>query len=137
MLVKSFDRVIRFTEIQGQGWRPILTVTVFGIDGHPYDVPLLFGTGASQITLPPDYDWLFPAGTPETANVGGQQVPTSGTLTRTTIEFLGRRINCPVLLLDLPTNPAWAGLFGGPECLLPFGFGVWQSACELYVSLNP
>jgi hypothetical protein len=135
MPLKSFERTILFTEVRGRGWYPIVEVTFIKVDGRRRILPLLFDTGASVITLRPEYEWLFPPGTIcDDVNTGGSNVPTYGVETAGRIEFLGQTMDCPILLLPMPPNPLWAGLFGR-ECFERFGFGYWQSAHELYATV--
>ncbi len=54
-----------------------------------------------------------------------------------TFEFLGKTIQCPVHLMDLPPHPLYQGLFGREQMFEAFGFGFWESSHELYVALGP
>ncbi len=136
MYVKSFDRVIPFTQAEGGEWLPIVSVAFILSDGTEYELPLLFDTAATEITLPQEFAEDFPPGEPTKANVGGSKQAATGAVTSATIEFLGQRMTCPILLLDFPANPLFAGLFGR-ACFKPFGFGFWESSHELYVTLEP
>jgi predicted aspartyl protease len=136
MPVKSFEHVISFTQARGEGWLPIVNVAFISSNGTEYELPLLFDTGATEIVLPPEFAEDFPPGTAANANVGGKKDPASGVLTRGTVEFMGQRIECEILLLDLPANPLRAGLFGR-GCFKPFGFGFWESTHQLYVTSQP
>ena len=136
MHVKSFDHIIPFTEAKGEGWLPIVKVAFILSNGNEYELPLLFDTAAAEITLPPEFGEDFPQGEPADANVGGTKEAAKGVVTSGTVEFMGRRMDCRILLLDLPANPLWAGLFGR-ACFSPFGFGFWESTRELYVTSQP
>jgi hypothetical protein len=139
---KSFEHVIPFQQFQtpqGPVWLPLVTVTLLQPGGQRVDLPLVFDTGASTTTLRHDLfpllglaDWnVGQAGYAGTA--GGQaqfyQYPA-------TLEFLGRQVNCPVNLMQLPPGP-YLGLFGREQLFNYFGFGFWESAHEIYVTLNP
>jgi hypothetical protein len=54
-----------------------------------------------------------------------------------TLEFLGRMITCPINLTPLPPSPLWMGLFGRDHVFDQFGFGFWESAREIYVTMTP
>jgi predicted aspartyl protease len=136
MPVKSFEHVIPFTQARGEGWLPIVSVGFISSNGSEYELPLLFDTGATEIILPPEFVEDFPPGEPAQANVGGAKQPAIGILTNATVEFMGHRMKCEILLLDLPANPLRAGLFGR-GCFKPFGFGFWESTRELYVTSEP
>lgn len=135
MHVKSFEHVIPFTEAQGEGWLPIVQVAFISSNGTEYELPLLFDTGATEIVLPPEFADDFPPGELANANVGGKKDAATGVVTNGIVEFMGQRMECEILLLDLPPNPLRAGLFGR-GCFKPFGFGFWESAHELYVTLK-
>lgn len=130
---RSFTEVIRFTEIPGEGWFPIVEVVFIKADGERRQLALLFDTGATQIVLRREYQWLFPKGEIEGFDTGAG--PAEGILTTGKIEFLGVVTDCNVSLLPMRRR-AWAGLFGR-DCFKPFGFGFWENARELYVTLKP
>ena len=136
MPLKSFERTIPFIQVQNDGWYPIVEVVFIKVDGQRIRLPLLFDTGATQIVLHPDWAWLFPKGDIVEFNSVGDEQPTSGTLVRGTIEFLGQVMDCTIGFAALPKRTWMAGLFGR-ECFTPFGFGFWESARELYVTLKP
>ncbi len=134
---KSFEYTIPFTEVRGHGWLPLVSIKFVASDGSRFALPLIFDTAATQITLRPDYQNLFPSGQPAAANVAGNKQAARGVETTATIEFLGQAMTCAILFLDLgEPNLLFAGLFGR-ECFKPFGFGFWESARELYVALKP
>ena len=76
-------------------------------------------------------------GQPIDAGTAGGQNAVRGYRYDVTIEFLGRIIQCPINLLELPANPCFVGLFGRDQVFQEFGFGYWENAHELYVTLNP
>ena len=133
--VARFERTIPFTQVPGEGWFPIVEVTFIKADGQQRRLNLLFDTGATEIVLRPDYAWLFPPGQTETWDTAGNGQGTPGILTTGKIDFLGIVQDCSISLL--PMRPRlWAGLFGR-ECFKPFGFGFWDRAHRLYVTLRP
>ena len=136
--VKPFDVTIAFRRVQVDKWLPLVNVTFVPPSAKPFVLPLIFDTGASQITLRPDFASLFPAGTPAQAVVGGNVSTAQGTETKCTVQVFGRTLPDRIILfLDLgPANPLFAGLLGR-DCFDTFGFGFWESARELYVSLTP
>jgi len=136
MLAKLFETTIPFTEVQTGIWYPIVEVTFVKADGQRRRLPLLFDTGATQITLHPEWAWLFPQGITEQFNSVGDETAADGLRTQGRIEFLSRTIDCTILLAPLPRRTWMAGLFGR-ECFIPFGFAFWEKTHELYVNLNP
>jgi hypothetical protein len=137
-IVKVFDTAISFKQVQGHGWLPLLSVTFIPPIGSRFVLPLIFDTAASEITLRPDFSRFFSTGQPAKANVGGTTQAASGTETKSTVEVLGCVLkDRKILFLDLgEPNPLFAGLFGR-DCFSPFGFGFWENARELYVTLKP
>ena len=137
MPLKFFDRTIPFTRVAGNGSFPIVEVTFIKQNGQRRVLPLLFDTGASWITLRPQYRWLFPKSiTKQAVGTAGKKKTSQGTLTTGRIEFLGQTIDCQILLLPMSPNPLWAGLFGR-ECFARLGFGFWEATGELHVTVNP
>ena len=136
MPLKSFERTILFTNSGGRLY-PIVEVTFVKPNGKRQILPLLFDTGASEIIIRPQYYYVFPRST-STQPIGtaGKRRASVAKVTTGQMEFLGRAMNCTVLLLPMKSNPLWAGLFGR-ECLDKFGFGYWQSTGELHVTLTP
>lgn len=142
---KTFEHVIPFHEIQtpqGSIWLPLVTVTLIQSNGGRVDLPLVFDTGASVTTLRHD---LFPllglaawdAGQIGQTHTAGGAAPANYYQYQATFEFLGRVVTCPVNLMELPQNPLWLGLSGRDHFFNHFGFGFWESAHEIYVTLNP
>ena len=59
---KDFTEVIKFTHVfdgSGDGWFPIVEVSLVKPTGERIPLKLLFDTGATQITLRADYEFLF------------------------------------------------------------------------------
>jgi len=123
-------------------WFPLVTVTLIQPTGQRVDLPLVFDTGASVTTLRHD---LYPllglsawnVGVPGVSETAGGAQPVPFYQYTATIEFLGRAVTCPINLMPLPTNPLWLGLFGRRQLFDQFGFGFWEGAHEIYVTLNP
>jgi hypothetical protein len=136
MPVKAeFETTIPFTEVPGEGWFPIVEVTFIKADGQRRPLLLLFDTGATEIVLRPEFDWLFPPGRRELWDTAGAGQGTPGVLTAGKVEFLGITTDCNISLL--PMRPRlWAGLFGR-ECFSAFGFGFWERSRRLYVTAKP
>lgn len=146
MVNKNFEHTIRFYQAQtvtGETvWLPIITVNLVRPSGSRVALPLLFDTGASTTTLRHD---LYPLlGIPSWDSGDLQQTFTAGGANpvqayryQTTLELLGKAIQCPVHLQILPQHPLYLGLFGREQIFEEFGFGFWERAHEIYVTLNP
>jgi len=133
---KSFERSIPFVEMPGVGWYPIIQVAFLKPNKHKLTLPLLFDTGAELICLHPDWEWAFPSLTDcDFAGIGGTA---RGKITKGQIELFGEVIDC-----DIGFGPqgmqirTWMAGVIGRECFKPFGFGFWEGARELYVTLKP
>ena len=136
----EFEHTIRFRRMGGFSF-PIVRVTLVTSSGSDIEIPLLFDTGASYVTLRPDfYVYLGLSSWDE-----GQPVPdmkiSGGTAKAyqypATIEFYGKRISCPVHLMEIPSHPAFDGLLGRHTIMQEFGFGFYASRERLYVTENP
>ncbi len=146
MVNKNFEHTIRFYQAQtvtGETvWLPIITVNLVRPSGSRVALPLLFDTGASTTTLRHD---LYPLlGVPSWDSGDLQQTFTAGGANpvqayryQATLELLGKAIRCPVHLQILPQHPLYLGLFGREQIFEEFGFGFWERAHEIYVTLNP
>ena len=144
MVQKEFNRTIRFKQRQlgGEIHRlPIVTATVFGPGGNGINLPLLFDTGASHITLRSElYTFL---GIPSWDS--GERV--SAAVAKGTadayryhdieVEFFGKRVRCTIQLMEIGRHPMFQGLFGRSGIFQEFGFGFWESTGELYVATDP
>ncbi|MFZ0245284.1 hypothetical protein [Candidatus Binatus sp.] len=137
-VTKTFERTIPFKAVHGHGFMPLVSVTFFPPTVDPFTLSLIFDTGATQITLHPDYREWFPQGIAAEANVAGSTETAEGTETTSTVEVLGRTLsNRKILFVDLgKPNPMFAGLFGR-DCFTSFGFGFWENVREIYVTLKP
>lgn len=141
----SFEHTVKFHEVQkadgGIIAIPIISVTLIQPDGNRVDLPLIFDTGASTTTLRDD---LYPllgvpawdAGEPVQTGTAGGDV--TAYRYHATLELFGRSVACPVHLLQtIPKNPLYLGLFGREQIFEQFGFGFWEGAREMYITLNP
>jgi|SRR5436309_267733 len=139
---KSFEHVIPFHHVQPQNiWLPLVTVTLIPAQGPPVDLPLLVDTGASVTTLPHDLYALlgvpaWDSGQPVATQTAGGPVPVYQY--QANLEFLGKTVACPIQLnSQIPQHPLFVGLFGRETIFEQFGFGFWESAHEIYITLNP
>jgi hypothetical protein len=137
-VTKTFERTIPFQAVYGHGFLPLVGVKFFPRNADPFTVSLIFDTAATEITLRPEYQDWFPEGESVEAAVGGSTKRAEGIEITSTVEVLGQTLrDRKVLFLELgEPNPLFAGLFGR-DCFTPFGFGFWESARELYVTLKP
>ena len=144
MPTKDFEQVIQFIGAQrpnGQAiWLPLVQVALVTPEGSRISLPLLFDTGASVTTLRKELYYLLGLQSwdqgerIEVATAGGVA---TAYLYSATLEFLGKTIECPIHLAELPPNPLFNGLFGREGVFDHFGFGFWESVHELYVTINP
>jgi hypothetical protein len=142
MHTKNFERVIPFRLVPAlQISYPLLEITLVSPDGRRTRLSLLFDTGSSVTTLRAEFFELlglqrWDEGRPvEPATGGGQITVYEYTAT---IELFGKVITCPVWLNDrFPSNPYFVGVLGRDTVFNEFGFGYWESTCELYVTENP
>lgn len=131
---RVFTEVIPFTHIVGEGWFPIVEVDLIKPQGGRQQLQLLFDTGATQIILRPDHIKFFTKVEEEDYDTGAGLIR-GGITKNQQIEFLGITIVCDIGFL--PMRPRlWAGVFGR-DCFKSFGFGFWEGAHELYVTLKP
>jgi len=136
MPVRTFGHVIPFTEARGEGWLPNSQCCLHLVEWFRVRITPTFRYGRDGNNSTPEFVEDFPPGEPAQANVGGTTEPVAGVVTNGTVEFMGHRMECEIVLLDLPANPLRAGLFGR-GCFKPFGFGFWESTRELYVTPQP
>lgn len=123
-------------------WLPIVTVNLIQENGNRVALPLLFDTGASVTTLRHD---LYPllglsswdSGELQSIATAGGEQPVPAYRYRARLEFLGKVVECAVHLQRLPRHPLYTGLFGREQIFEAFGFGFWEKAHELYVTLQP
>ena len=143
MPTKDFEQTIPFRQVPGPfgpRWIPLVEVGVIGPDGRPVNLSLLFDTGADVTTLRADLCYLLGAQTwdegelVETGTAGG---PADTYRYMGRLVVFGRVIECPIHLAQLPPNPLVSGLLGREVVFDRFGFGFWESAHELYVTMNP
>ena len=143
---KAFEHTIPFEQVLiGSGITislPLIEVHLLRADGSGVRLPLLFDTGASVTTLRRELYHLldvpsWDSGTAEPVQTAGGAAPVTAYRYQATLEVLGRTIQCPVNLQELPTNTLFVGLFGREAIFQQFGFGFWESSSELYVTLKP
>lgn len=144
MPTKDFEQVIQFFEAQTPNghsiWLPLVQVTLITPAGRRVSLSLLFDTGASVTTLRKELYYLLGLQSwdqgqrVEIATAGGVATAYSYPAT---LEFLGKTIECPIHLAELPPNPLFNGLFGREAVFTEFGFGFWESVHELYITTNP
>jgi len=133
---RSFETTIPFVEVAGVGWYPLLQVTFLKPNRRKLYLPLLFDTGADQICLHPDWQHFFPNLRDTTFYGTGHEKAAPGKTTKGQVEFLGRIIDCEIGFAQMQSYTWMAGVVGR-DCFKPFGFGFWESARELYVTLKP
>ena len=136
MLHKSFEITIPFVETE-DGWRPIIEVVFIKPNSpSPLMLALEFDTGADSICLSSDMEWAFPNLKSQKIYGVGSKRAHQGKITRGEIQLLGRTIECDILFASMRPKTWRQGVLGR-ECFKPFGFGFWEDARELYVSLTP
>jgi len=132
---KSFETTIPFVKVPGNGWQPIVEVTFLRSPEPNLTLPLLFDTGADQICLLPSWESSFSnLEDTEFDGLGGEPQP--GKHAQGRIRFLGRIIDCDIGFAKMKERTWMQGVFGR-NCFRPFGFGFWEDAHELYVTLRP
>ena len=146
MTTRSFEHTVRFYETRTTAGEsisfPIVTVALVQPDGTRITLPLLFDTGASVTTLRHD---LFPllglsswdVGAVQNVSTAGGENPVEAYRYEVRLEFFGKEVQCPIHLQKLPRSPLYQGLFGREQIFEEFGFGFWEGAKELYVTLQP
>lgn len=134
--LRIFELTIPFTPIGGALF-PLIDVSFLTIHREWFTVPLIFDTGAEHIVLRPDYQHVFPAGRVVSLGGIGGKKGHDAMETQSDVECFGRRISkCPILIDEVPASSLIGGV-AGREIFKSFGFGFWENARELYVSLNP
>lgn len=137
METKDFERTIYFQEDPKRGiWFPIVTANFLTKFNSWITVPLLFNTGATDIVLSRDYLKSFNRGPYEDVDQAGRKKSRKVPTAISRINALGVEQDCRVLLCSLPPSPLYSGLFGR-SLFSFFGFGLWESVSELYVTLKP
>jgi predicted aspartyl protease len=143
MLTKNFEKIVRFFECPVDGrsiWLPLVRVTLVTPTQNRVSLSLLFDTGASVTTLRAD---LYPmlglqswdqGQRVEIVTAGGMAVAYQYTYS---LEILGKTIECPIQLAQMPPNPLFNGLLGRDAVFDQFGFGFWEGVHELYATSTP
>jgi hypothetical protein len=136
MLTKTFERTIPFVQTF-EGPLPLLQVKLIDPRGRKaLSVALLFDTGADQICLHPDYQLFFPNLQDRNFKGMGSNKRIPGKNTRGKISLLGQIIECEIGFAPMEKRTWMAGVIGR-DCFGAFGFGFWQNAGEIYVTLKP
>ena len=143
MIDKVFEQILPFRAVQtttGPKALPIITVQLIRGEGKRVTIRMLFDTGASTTVLRRDFAHLLGAkswtdGEPVSVATAGGTRTAYKFIAR--LEVLGKAIECPVHLMDLPDNPFYMGLLGREVVFEHFGFGFWESDRQLLVTVNP
>jgi hypothetical protein len=136
MVDKSFEITVKFQQVFGGHWYPIVQTIFLRSDGTRIRLPLLFDTGADSLVLHPDYEIMFSSLQPQKYKGIGSAGTYDGKKTMGKIEIFGRVIECEIGFVAMEFLPWRAGLLGR-NCFSSFGFGFWEAARELYVNLKP
>jgi len=143
MVQKVFEQVISFRKVEaptGPVWLPLIEVELIDSQGNRRAIPMLFDTGASITTMRHGFAPYLGA-TTWTEGEPVDMATASGCVTGyrfvAQLEVLGKVIECPVVLLQLPPNPLYGGLLGREAIFERFGFGFWESTHELLVTASP
>lgn len=133
--IQPFEWTIPFTKLDKL--YPLVEVKFLTKAGKWIPIRLIFDTGSEAALLRPRYAQYFPE--PVIELVGGagetEREPTP-VIKNVQIEFLSKQIKCDVIVRDLPCHSLVGGLFGR-NCFKPFGFGFWENAQQIYVTLKP
>lgn len=136
---KTFEHTIGFELTRRL---PLIEVNLLRPDGSRVGLSLLFDTGASVTTLRSDLYHLldvpsWDSGVPQQVATAGGAASVQAYRYQVNLELLGKTVQCPVHLQELPQNPLYSGLLGRDTIFQHFGFGFWESSSELYATLNP
>lgn len=134
---KAFDWTIPFTQL-GDSWYPLVEVNFLTAVGAWIPINLIFDSGAGDIYLRPNYSKFFRPGVEEEiGTVGAAADKVYAPVTSDVeVQFLERTMVCDVVIKDMKAHSYIGGLFGR-SAFSPFGFGFWESARELYVTVMP
>lgn len=135
MVEKSFEITIKFEQVAGGVWYPIVRTVFILPDGYKFRLPLLLDTGSDGLVLHPHYESMFKNFEPETFKGLGDQ-SRKGKKTQGKIEVFGREIECEIGFVEFELL-SWRAGFLGRECLTTFGIGFWEPRHEFYVTLTP
>lgn len=143
MVEKVFEQILRFymvTTPTGPAWLPLIPVDLIDHEGIRRPMFLWFDTGATTTTLRAEYAPLLGAttwtdGEPVSVATAGGEMTAYRFLAR--LEVLGKVLECPVDLLELPYNPFFQGLLGREAVFQHFGFGFWERDHELLITASP
>lgn len=145
MVEKVFEQVLSFRRVlttNGPIWYPLITVGLITRQKNRRDIAMLFDTGATTTVLRAEFAPLLGAttwteGHPVQIETAGAPDPITAYRFEARLEVLGKVIECPILLQELPPNPLYGGLLGREAIFERFGFGFWESTHELLATANP
>ena len=143
MVSKTFEQVLRFHEFQtprGSVWLPLIIVELIYGEGNRLAIPMIFDTGATTTTLRAEFAPFLGAttwteGQPVSVATAGGEVTAYRFVAR--LEVLGKVVECPVYLQQLPQNPFYHGLLGREAVFEHFGFGFWERDHQLLITASP
>lgn len=131
---KTFDWTIPFTKL-GDRLYPLVEINFLTIVGAWIPINLIFDSGASDMILRPNYSKFFAPGVEEELGIVGPKVFAPVT-PDVEVQFLEKTVVCDVVIREFDCHSYVGGLFGRSAFSL-FGFGFWESAHELYVTVIP
>lgn len=145
MPTKDFERTFQFRQVQKPDgnsiWLPLVEVILITSTNSRVTLSLFFDTGATTTTLSKVYYPLLGLSRwneGPRVRVGTGKGGTYMYRYNITLEIWGKTIeDCPILLAPFEPNSLFGGLLGRELVFEQFGFGFWESAHELYVTMNP
>ncbi len=143
MVSKTFEQILRFHEFQtpkGSLWLPLITVELIYGEGNRLAIPMIFDTGATTTTLRAEFAPFLGAATwtegePVSVATAGGEFTAYKFAAR--LEVLGKVLECPVYLQELPPSSFYHGLLGREAVFQHFGFGFWERDHELLITASP
>lgn len=137
---KAFEEYLSLT-VSGSLTYPLVPLRLRGPSGQWSEpLPFLFDTGASYVFLPRTRasligvsDWQTGERHPirtATGEVDSYRHPAE-------LRVFGKRVSCPVHLMDMQKHPLYIGLLGRYCVFRNFGFGFWESEQLLYYTRRP
>lgn len=118
MIGKVFEQLLLFSAVQttwGPKSLPIITVQLIRGEEKRLTIRMLFDTGASRTVLRSAFAPFLGAKSwtdGEPVNVATASGIHTAYRFAARLEVLGKVIECPVHLMELPYNPYYAGLLG-------------------------
>lgn len=143
MVSKTFEQVLRFHRFQtpkGSVWLPLITIELIYGEGNRLAIPVIFDTGATTTTLRAEFAPFLGAttwtdGEPVSVATAGGEITAYRFIAR--LEVLGKVLECPVDLQELPWSEWYHGLLGREAVFEHFGFGFWEKDHELLITASP